>query len=542
MDHLFTYLDISDVGETRQRLSKLLQLHGYSACREALILLEDHYSSSTDYDCLEDFVIAINRVVTFDLKANSSIINPKVAHSITRHLKRSQANQVVEPTDEEQVPKIPEELTVRVKNVQYDRTQTIPNRSAKSVSDKFTDTNSDEFNIHYKFLFTRLSSLPLFQGEFQLTKISDLISSTQTSLRCICFGLLIKDISKIDSYLLIDNTGRVPVRITPDTAYRNTLAYTNCMFIIEGVYINPDDILFAANVGLPPILLDPIPDKAIACKHDELVIVLKELYLDDEDVCAALDMLFTGYNSMEKPPILFILIGNFTRSPCEPSVFKIHMKKLIRILRACDNLIKSHFVFVPGQNDTSPLPDDNSEQQVPVKNTMPKPPLTKQHLPINLLQLSKFESIHLATNPAHIYLGDRLITVVSHSYIKEIHKNLLHDLSDHREQFYDTIKHIILSSGHLSAGIDKKFIGPMNLWHRPDLLVLADHQAFGSRYDYSSPSQRETTFTTLPSFAKQSFQFKVYCMRSGEIDDSQVSLEALKEIVELEPEETTDLD
>lgn len=505
----------SYVSQNRQKLSKMLQLHGYSACREAVVLLEDHYTSSSKYDSMEDFINTLNRIITFEVEKGSSVIDSDLAHLVMQKLRPKQQVDIDQPGDAMTM-----NLNVKIKNVQYDHVL------KKDVG----SSNDSEFSIHYNFLFKKLSSMPVFRDDFQLTKLSTLTASSQPSIRCVCFGLLIKDISKIDGYLLIDNTGRVPVRITPDTNFRNKLAYTNCIVLVEGVYTNPDDILFAANIGLPPILLDPLQDKSLSCHDDKLVVILREIYLDDDHICNMLDTLFTGYNSMEEPPILFILVGDFSRNPCKLNEFQILMKKFVRILRQCDNLKQCHFVIVPGQHDTSPAIDlSNNTPSKPLK--MPKPPLTKEQIPVNLLQIANFPNVHLATNPAHIYLGERLITVVGHNYIKELRNNVLHDLSDHNEELFETMKQIIMSNAHLSAGIDRNFHSSMNLWHRPDLLVLADTEAIGNRYEYNLSKPSDTSFMTLPSFSRQSYQFKVYYINSGEIEESQVSSDVLEEVI-----------
>lgn len=525
----------SDVDRNRQKLSMMLSLHGFSACREALVLLEDHFTSSTKYESLEDFVIKLNRAMTFT-DAGKSVIDPDLADIVVAELQKLNKTQSNTPADNNdpnlitvEEEQIPVNLPIKVKSVQYEHANA---SSVRSSSVRFNEKQATDFNIHYNFLFKKLNSLPIFQGDFKLVQLATLTGSSQPSIRCICLGLLIKDISKIDGYMLIDSTGRVPVRITPDTTFRNRLAYTDCIVLVEGVYINPDDILFAANIGLPPILLDPIQNKSLACRDEQLVVILKELYLDDEDVCNGLDMLFTGYNSMEDPPKVFIMIGDFTRERCPIDQYRSHMKKLIRIIRSCENLTECHFVFVPGLRDTSPAETIDLTQPTNNQSTslMPKPPLTKEQIPVNLFQLSNFTNIHLATNPAHIYFGERQISVVAHSYVKELRKRLLHDMSDHRDELFETIKQIILSNAHLSAGITKAYDSSMNLWHRPDLMILADTEAFGNRYDYSSSSASDTTFATIPSFARQFNQFKVYYIKSGEIEDSQVSSDAYKDL------------
>lgn len=553
----------TDVAQNRQKLAKMLQLQGYSACREALVLLEDHFTSSTKYDSIEDFICKLNRTITFETDAGTSVIDPDLAYQAIQNLcndgKRQQqvdgsgqnrnnsnveSNDNCSPIELDQVEEPPTDLIIRVKNVEYEQQRDKQNQKLISAEG---DKQANEFNIHYNFLYKRLNSLPIFKENFQLMKLATLTGSTQPSIRCICFGLLIKDISKIDGYMLIDNTGRVPVRITPDTTFRNRLAYTNCIVLVEGVYVNPDDVLFAANIGLPPILLDPVLDKQLACQHEKLVVILKELYMDDEDVCKAVDMLFTGYNSMEDPPILFILIGDFTVNQYRPIETRTYTKKLIRIIRACDNLKSCHFVFVPGRRDTSVMINDELKENY----TMPKPPLTKEQMPVNLLHLSGFLNAHLATNPSHIYLGDRRISIVSHSYFKELKKNLIHDLSDRNEEFFETARQILLSNAHLTAGVSKSYHSSMNLWHKPDLLILADTEAFGNKYDYSSSKQDDTSFATIPSFSRQFNQFKVYYVKSGEIEDSQVCSDVLQEIedddetddaVQVIEEERTELD
>lgn len=536
-----------NLSDVRPRLRRSLQLHGYSACREALALLADHYVSSTKYESIEDFVIKLNSTITFEIDADTdSVIDPDLAHTAIQLLcnsgKKPQGDSVDESRIEEQNEpqvQVPTNLTIKIKNVDCEQVLACLEMSSSSTQPAqfasiWRTRHQDDFPIHYNYLFKRLSSLPVFSGDFQLTRLESLTASNKPSIRCLCFGLLIKDLSKIDSYLLIDNTSRVPLRIKPETSFRNRLAYSNCIVLVEGVYINPDDVLYAANIGLPPILLEPIQNKSMICTEDKMVVILKELFLDDDDVIKGLDMLFSGYNSMEDPPILFILIGNFTRDPCKGSELRIHTKKLIRILRTCDNLKNSHFVFVPGQNDTNADLSTGSGNVPGGTNfsVMPKVPLTKEQFPVNLLHLSDFNNVHLATNPVHIQLDDRTISVVSHSYIKELHKHLLHDLSDHREELFETVKQIILSNGHLTAGINKIYCNSLNLWHKPDLLVLADSGAFGNRYDYSSSSIDDTSFTTVPSFARQSNQFKVYYIKTGEVEDSQVSSDAYLDIEE----------
>lgn len=527
------------------RLAKLLQLHGYSACREALVLLEDHFAGSNKYESTEDFISKLNRVITFETDAGSSIIDTDLAYLAIQKLcnnnRRAQQQQVAltsdktdnnkaveRPDNEDEDEQIQEEplpvsVTVRVKNVEHSQTQ---QQDQKSLQSAAGERQASDFNIHYNFLFKRLNSLPVFKENFQLMKLDTLTRSSQPSIRCICFGLLVKDVSKIDGYMLIDSTGRVPVRLTPDTTFRNRLSYTNCIVLVEGVYLNPDDVLFAANVGLPPVLLDPIQDKMSICRDEKLVVILKELYMDDDDVCRAVDLLFTGYNSMEDPPTLFILIGDFTRYPYRPSEFRGFTKRLIRTIRVCDNLKECHFVFVPGDRDSCYLVDGEFTEN----KSMPKAPLTKEQLPINMLQLAGFNNIHLATNPAHVLIDERQISIVCHSYLKELKKHNIHDLSDHNEEFLEAAKHIILSNGHLTAGISKSYVSSMNLWRRPDLLVLADTEAFGNKYDYSSSKPKDTSCATVPSFSRQYSQFKVYYLKSGEIEDSQVSPDAIQEI------------
>lgn len=491
----------------RQRLSKMLQIHGYSACRETLILLDDHYTSSRGYESMEDFITKLNSIITFETEADSSIIDPDLAYLVIQKLCKIKAedDQATGGT-----PAIINKKNVEVKNVQCNQTIQI---IVEPVN---------EFNIHYNFLHKKLSALPIFQGEFQLTSVYSLTASSQASTRCICFGMLTRDLSKIDGYTLIDSSGRVPLRMTADTTYRNNLVYLNCIVLIEGVYINQDDILYAAKIGYPPVLLDPIRNKTLSFGDDQLVIMLHEIFLDDEDVCQALATLFSGYNSMDEPPAIFILIGNFTREPCPDRIkFKDYMKKLIKIWRECGNLSKSHMILIPGSHDCSSLP-------------LPKPPLTRDQFPLNLAKMIKFKNVHLATNPVDIYFGDSKFTVISHSYFKELNKNILHDMTDRHEELFETVKQLMLSNAHLSASTSKSYSSSLKLWHKPDLLILADPEAFGRKYEYCSSKSDDTSFATMPSFSRQYFQFRVYYPRTGEIEDSQVNTEEFEEEEDIE--------
>lgn len=551
-----------DAGQTRRQLAKKLQLHGYSACREAFLILEDHYRSSlatNKYESMEDFLSKLHRTITLDTDDGTSVISPDLAFLVVQKLcnqhqqgkqtggqrstlakgevksEQGESNSTQEANVEhaetiEQQPLPADRLTVQVKNVECSTEQ------QQQVGGDGRQIENIEFKVHYNLLFKRLISLPVFKEHFQLTNLATLTGSRQPSIRCICFGLLSKDISKIDGYLLTDSTGRVPVRITPDTSFRNRLVYLNCLVLVEGVYVNPDDVLFAANIGLPPILLDPIREKRLACQDEKMIIILREIFMDDEDICKSIELLFAGYDALADPPLLFILIGDFTRHPSRSGELRAYFKKFLRYLRTCDNLKQSHFVFVPGLNDTSQLVQ-LEDGEVRTNKSMPKAPFTKEQLPVSLFTLAGFNNVHLATNPAHIYVGDRQISVVCHSYLKELKKNLLHDLSDRNHELFETAQQIILSNAHLQGGISKLYSNSMNLWHKPDLLVLADTEAFGNRYDYSSGKTNDTSFLTLPSFSRQSNQFKVYYLRSGDIDDSEVSVDAMREIEEVTVED-----
>lgn len=526
----------TSLSEIKQCLSRMLQLYGYAACRETLYILADHYISTNKYEDMKDFMSKLNYAMIFEARAPSAVISPDLAHRLMQLMCKSGQDQSDTTRTQDNTPptsvardqaQVPADLSVKIKNVDFQAvskcldnlmSSPLPEQQSQELAN-LRAAHSGDFVIHYNYLFKRLSAMPVFSGDFKLTQLDDLTASSQPTIRCICFGLLIKDISKIDGYLLIDSTGRVPLRVKLETSYRNRLAYLNCIVLVEGVYVNPDDVLYAANIGLPPILLDPIPHKSLACSLDKMVVILKEPFLDDDEVVKDLDQLFSGYDTMEDPPTLFILIGNFTRERYDDSTFRIHTKKLTRILRTCGNLKGSNFVFVPGEHDSVPNFQEENPSLKPV--IMPKPPMTKQQFPVGTL-----ENIYFATNPAHIYIGDRLITVVSHSYIKELHKNLLHDVSDDREELFEAMRQIILSNGHLTAGISKSFNSEMNLWHRPDLLILADSGAFGNRYDCSLSKSDDTSFATMLSFARQASQFKVYYVRTGELEDSQISNEA----------------
>lgn len=535
----------------RQKLAKMLQLHGYSACQETLVLLEDHFTTSSYYDSLQTFISKLNHIITFQTSSDSSIIDPDLAHLIIKvlrdeHVKQQKlADNLEIPEEEEEVveepvqePPLSDELLVKVKCAQsIEQTSTSkanqgpaapyhthfnpfvqhPSNLPVQTSSLSVDKPGSDFTIHYNFLYKRLSALPIFQQDFRLTKLQTLTESNEPSIRCICFGLLVKNLKKIDGYLLIDSSGRVPLKITPDTNFKNRLAYVNCIVLVEGVYTNPNDVLFAANIGYPPILLDPLIEKSLCCRDDRIIVLLSELFLDEDDTLKALETLFCGYDSTEVPPFMFVMIGNFTREPCRNSdELNVNLKKLMRLIRACENLKKSHFVIIPGAGDTKAVKPSMEE------SFLPKPAFSQDLFPTNHLKVSNFNNIHLASNPTHIYFGDRQITVAAHSYLKELGKGLLHDLSDHREELFETAKQIVLSNAHLCAGIEKSYRDCLKVWHRPDLLLLADTKAFGRKYDYNSSKTSDTSFATMLSFSRQNFHFKVYYMRSGMIEESQV--------------------
>jgi DNA polymerase epsilon subunit 2 len=90
---------------------------------------------------------------------------------------------------------------------------------------------------------------------------------------------------------------------------------------------------------------------------DAMFVVLSDVHLDSSRVLRALRVLFSGYASIPTPPLLFVLMGNFTSRPLSIGADAVAVMsglfgKLGDIICDYPELVeRSQFVILPGPQD-----------------------------------------------------------------------------------------------------------------------------------------------------------------------------------------------
>ncbi|GJP59117.1 hypothetical protein CLOP_g8319, partial [Closterium sp. NIES-67] len=102
-----------------------------------------------------------------------------------------------------------------------------------------------------------------------------------------------------------------------------------------------------------------------------MFIVIAGIALDHPQTLSRLATVFSGYDAMDPPPRLFLLLGDFFTTPWSLASHQLHAHReafaqLARIIASNRRLKeKSLFVFVPGQGDPGPC------------SVLPRPPLPR---------------------------------------------------------------------------------------------------------------------------------------------------------------------
>lgn len=129
-------------------------------------------------------------------------------------------------------------------------------------------------------------------------------------------------------------------------------------------------------------------------------------------------------------------------------------------------------------------------------------------------------SVHLATNPVHIYTRNRHISIFSGNLAGQLEKNglVVRNGCKTVEQLATEISKVIISNAYLAPGTSKTFDSPLALWESPDLIVFADKTMPALAV---KPNAR-TQFVNLPSFSEDSFKFKVFYCDNLVVEDSAI--------------------
>ena len=339
----------------RKELQKRLEINGLNVKLSAISLMESElFNAFPSYPSVDHFVHQFLQILVTNHKLDSFLIDSQIAE------------QVIEEMREKRITRTADNQLI-VKNVIN------------------SSNTSKSYLQHLIQLSKHLKKHPVFQSKsFKLTKIDSLITSTELSIDCIVFGFLMKDSSKINDFLIEDNSGRVPLEFTEETQFRDSLIVENSFVLIEGTYNSSKDCLRVEGIGhSPPIDLNSIIEMSNSIERSgRMIVIISDIHLDDSKTLDKLQTLLTGYDSMVPPiPDSFIFVGDFLSKPTtDVSYFKgiklfilyafliiivilinfsAHMKNLVKIISRYKKISEfSQLIFVPGFHDieTKTLP------------------------------------------------------------------------------------------------------------------------------------------------------------------------------------------
>jgi len=299
-------------------------------------------------------------------------------------------------------------------------------------------------------------------------------------------------------YFIEDLSARLPIDLSScDTA--DGLFTENCVVVAEGELL-PGGEFRAAALGLPPAESRTESVSALqgldlfggtSIEHVEVpgvddgdrIVFLSDVHLDDPKVIDNLRTIFDGFSSMDDPPSMFVLFGNFqsydgNHPQVRLSKMKDNFSTLGRLISGYANIKdKSKIVLVPGPKDIGP------------GNVIPR-----KSIPTSIAQglLNNVPNVILATNPCRIrYRGSDLVL---------FRADLQHKLrglcilpppmpsaeADHEKAlsfFFDQVCSTVLQESHLCPiPIDYQPIAwewdhALWVYPNPHGLVLADSEA-----------------------------------------------------------------
>lgn len=130
--------------------------------------------------------------------------------------------------------------------------------------------------------------------------------------------------------------------------------------------------------------------------------------------------------------------------------------------------------------------------------------------------------VSFTSNPCNLYVNDRHIVIFSGNYFDSVKKHILFRKKTGDEDFYNEFCNIMLSNAYLTPGLSKSFCNSYNLFHYPDLLILADDSI--KRKELSFKLTDRVWVANMSSFSDDAFKFKVYYSDSRVIEDSQMNV------------------
>jgi len=363
------------------------------------------------------------------------------------------------------------------------------------------------------------------QDVYEITTTQNLLG--EEGNKCI-FGILCEiEEGKVH---LEDTHGSIEVDITDVELDRDTGFYTYNSFVLaEGEMVEG---VFKVNVlAFPPYesraaALDVHPNlspfstakkahilKAEKEQIDENFVFLSNVYLDVPRVRDALAKLFEGYEDMDQPPGLFVLMGNFTKERLGSDPNDIpKLRKLFDML--CDIICKhsrlvklTQWVFLPGPKDPS------------AGNVLPRKGLFK----VLTYKLRNKLRSYFPSNPCRIRYYTQEILVYREDLQSKLRRNtvLPCELKDSEDLSNHLVK-TILDQAHLCPlplivqPIHWSFDHALRLYPPPTCVVLGDSHAW-YKYTYMDDCD-----VVNPGEFNVDFSFVLYSPATREFDYSMI--------------------
>lgn len=230
-----------------------------------------------------------------------------------------------------------------------------------------TLSSKDAHLLHVKFLRTLckkfVDHLENLNNSFEIKQLSNVINTYRATLNCNVFGFLRKNLSKINEYILEDETGSVIVEFNENTERRNCVILENSFVLIDGTFHSLANALLCNKIGYLPSKLTlelnegneiQNDDKKVENLQSNMFIIIKDVFLDERAVLEKLKILFTAYNAVDPLPHFFVFIGPFTLNQVDPKRLKELFQFFFRIILTCSKIAQnSKIIIVPGidEND-----------------------------------------------------------------------------------------------------------------------------------------------------------------------------------------------
>ncbi|KAJ2552087.1 DNA-directed DNA polymerase epsilon, subunit B [Coemansia sp. RSA 1933] len=281
-----------------------------------------------------------------------------------------------------------------------------------------------------------------------------------------------------DATFVVEEMGLPP----PETKDRTRAAFPNIDFFGGGPSLRTEAQLRAIEVG-----------------SDNGMVVLADVWLDQQQTMDALRTLFEGF-AHATPPIAFIIVGDFSSRPFvagsgDTARFRDSMAALGQLIGAFPSIARtSHFVFVPGPNDPWG------------QGALPKPALAEfftQRLGSRLAKAT------FTTNPCHIRYCTHEIVVFREDLLKRIRRNSMVAPTEST----DVARHLVrtvIDQGHLCPLPQRlrpvywAYDHAMRVYPVPDVLILAD------RFDSYAVHYEGAQCINPGSFSAGDFSFFMY--------------------------------